>query len=187
MKGLTFSSLFRWTPYDFALCLQKCLKTKALKPGKQLHAVLLTTGMNMNIFSLSSKLVVYSSCADLKSATFLFRKIEHPNVFAFNWMILGMVYNGYFDDSLFYFRSMRDIGHIGNKFTFGIVLKTCVGLIDVNKGKQVHGMICEMGLKNDVSIGNALIDMYCKCGCILSACRVFDGMPEREMLHHGHR
>ncbi|XP_045806809.1 pentatricopeptide repeat-containing protein At5g59600-like [Trifolium pratense] len=182
MKFFTFSSQFRFTPYDFALCLQKCLKAKALKPGKQLHAMLLTTGMNMNILSLSSKLVgMYSSCADLKSATFLFQKIDHPNVFAFNWMILGMVYNGYFDDALFYFRSMRDIGHIGNKFTFGIVLKTCVGLMDVKKGKQVHGMICEMGLKNDVSIGNALIDMYCKCGCILNACRVFDGMPERDV------
>ncbi|GAU35466.1 hypothetical protein TSUD_384210 [Trifolium subterraneum] len=92
-----------------------------------------------------------------------------------------MVYNGYFGDALFYFRSMRDIGLIGNKFTFGIVLKTCVGLMDVKKGKQVHGMICEMGLKNDVSIGNALIDMYCKCGCILNACKVFDGMTERDV------
>ncbi|KAK2458950.1 hypothetical protein P8452_05462 [Trifolium repens] len=144
--------------------------------------MLLTTGMNMNIFSLSSKLIgMYSSCADLKSATLLFQNIEYPNVFAFNWMILGMVYNGYFDHALFYFRLMRRIGHIGNKFTFGIVLKTCVGLMDVKKGKQVHGMIFEMGLKNDVSIGNALIDMYCKCGSILNACRVFDGMPERDV------
>ncbi|KAL5096935.1 hypothetical protein RYX36_001262 [Vicia faba] len=182
MKIFTFSSQLRWTPNDIALCLQKCLKAKALKPGKQLHAMLLTTGTNMNIMSLSSKLIgMYSSSSDLKSAKKLFQKTENPNVFAFNWMVLGMVYNGYFDDALFYFRRMREIGHVGNKFTFGIVLKTCVGLMDVEKGKQVHGMICEMGFGNDVCIGNGLIDMYCKCGSFGYACRVFDGMSERDV------
>lgn len=144
--------------------------------------MLLTTGMNMNILSLSAKLVgMYSSCADLNSARLLFQKIEHPNVFAFNWMVLGLVYNGYFDDALVYFRWMREIGHIGNKFTFAIVLKTCVGLMDVNKGREVHAMIYEMGFQNDVSIGNGLIDMYCKCGSISYACRVFEEMPERDV------
>lgn len=179
---MAFSSRLRWSPYNFALCLQKCLKAKALRPGMQVHAMLLTSGMNTNILSLSSKLVgMYASCADLKSARFLFRKIERPNVFAFNWMVLGLAYNGYFDDALLYFRWMREIGHMGNKFTFAIVLKACVGLMDVNKGRQVHAVIYEMGFQNDVFTANALIDMYGKCGCVSYACRVFDGMPERDV------
>lgn len=182
MKIPTFSSQLKWTPNDFALYLQKCLKSKALKPGKQIHAMLLTTGTNTNILSLSSKLVgMYSSCTDLKSATLLFHNIHKPNVFAFNWMILGLVYNGYFDNALFYFRLMRNKGLVGNKFTFGIVIKTCVGLMDVKKGRQVHGMICEMGLMNDVLTGNGLIDMYGKCGSVDYACRVFDGMSVRDV------
>ncbi|KAK7380561.1 hypothetical protein VNO78_33075 [Psophocarpus tetragonolobus] len=182
MKTMPFSSQFMWSPYEFALCLQKCLKAKALRPGMQVHATLLTSGTNMNILSLNSKLVgMYAGCADLKSARVLFQKIGHPNVFAFNWMVLGLAYNGYFDDALLYFRWMREVGHVGNNFTFSIVLKTCVGLMNVNMGKQVHAMVCEMGFQNDVSIANALIDMYGKCEGISYAHLVFDGMRERDV------
>ncbi|KAG5051127.1 hypothetical protein JHK87_003325 [Glycine soja] len=179
---MPFSSQLRWSPYEFALCLQKCLKAKALRPGMQVHATLLISGTNMNILSLHSKLVgMYASCADLKSAKLLFKKIEHPNVFAFNWMVLGLAYNGHFDDALLYFRWMREVGHTGNNFTFSIVLKACVGLMDVNMGRQVHAMVCEMGFQNDVSVANALIDMYGKCGSISYARRLFDGMRERDV------
>ncbi|RDX81580.1 Pentatricopeptide repeat-containing protein, partial [Mucuna pruriens] len=179
---MPFSSPLRWSPYEFALCLQKCLKAKALKPGMQVHATLLTRGTNMNSMSLNSKLVgMYASCADLKSARLLFQRIEHPNVFAFNWMVLGLAYNGHFDDALVYFRWMRGVGHMGNNFTFSIVLKACVGLMDVNMGRQVHAMVCEMGFQNDVSIANALVDMYGKCGGISYAHRVFDRTRERDV------
>ncbi|KAK7245547.1 hypothetical protein RIF29_40394 [Crotalaria pallida] len=181
MKNWAFSQLI-YSPNDFALCLHKCLKSKALRPGMQVHAMLLTTGTSMNILSLSSKLVgMYASCSGLKSARLLFPKIKHPNVFAFNWMVLGLAYNGYYHDAFVYFRRIRKLGVVGNKFTFSIVLKACVGLMDLNKGKQVHAMVCEMGFQNDVSIGNALVDMYGKCGGIGYARRVFDRMPERDV------
>nr|KYP62041.1 Putative pentatricopeptide repeat-containing protein At3g49140 family [Cajanus cajan] len=148
----------------------------------QVHATLLTSGINMNIFSLNSKLVgMYASCADIKSARLLIQNIQHPNVFAFNWMVLRLAYDGYFDDALLYFRWMREVGHMGNNFTFSIVLKACVGLMDVKMGRQVHAIVCEMGFQNDVSIANALIDMYGKCGGMSYARRVFDGMRERDV------
>ncbi|QHO11737.1 hypothetical protein HN51_069466 [Arachis hypogaea] len=146
-----------------------CLKAKGLRPGMQVHATLLTSGTNMNTFSLSSELLaVYASRGDLKSPRLLFPKIENPNVFAFNWMVLGLAYNGYYDDALWYFRLMLHLGHSGNKFTFPIVLKAYVGLMDLNKGMQVHAMAYEMGFQDDVSVVNALIDMYCKCGWVSS-------------------
>ncbi|XLR64698.1 hypothetical protein HN51_007195 [Arachis hypogaea] len=181
MKNWQFGKL-QWSSHEFALFLQKCLKAKGLRPGMQVHATLLTSGTNMNTFSLSSKLLaVYASCGDLKSARLLFPKIENPNVFAFNWMVLGLAYNGYYDDALWYFRSMLQLGHSGNKFTFPIVLKACVGLMDLNKGMQVHAMACEMGCQDDVSVANALIDIYCKCGRVSYACQVFDRMAVRDV------
>ncbi|XLS73335.1 hypothetical protein HN51_030200, partial [Arachis hypogaea] len=181
MKNWQFRKL-QWSPREFALFLQKCLKAKGLRAGMQVHATLLTSGTNMNTFSLSSKLLaMYAGCGDLKSARLLFTKIENPNVFAFNWMVLGLAYNGYYDDALWYFRWMRQLGHLGNKFTFPIVLKACVGLMDVNKGMQVHAMACEMGFQDDVSVANALIDMYCKCRLVSYACQVFDIMPVRDV------
>ncbi|KAI4331830.1 hypothetical protein L6164_016785 [Bauhinia variegata] len=181
MKNTSFS-LFRCSPYDFALCLEKCLKGKALRPGRQVHAMLLTSGMDMNKLSLYAKLVgMYARCADVKSAKLVHGEIKYPNVFSFNWMVLALAFNGYYEDAIAYFRSMRELGHTGNKFTFSIILKACVGLMDVNKGREVHAMVNKLDLCSDVSIANALIDMYNKCGRISYACHVFDKMVERDV------
>lgn len=166
----------------FALLLQKCLKYKSLPSGKQVHALLLNSGTDLNYLSLHSKLVgMYASCGDMKSATLVFKRIERPNVFALNWMVLGFAFNGFYEEAIGYFCLMRDSLHLCNNFTFSVVLKACVGLMDLNKGKDVHCVLKKMGFETDVSVANALIDMYGKCGDLSCARKVFDRMPVRDV------
>jgi hypothetical protein len=125
----------------------------------------LTTGIDVRVLSLNSKLVgMYASCGDVRSARLVFDKIQNPNVFALNWMVLASAFNGYYEDASGYACLMRELGVLGYKFTFSIVLKAFVGLIDVKKGREVHAVVKKMDFENDVSVANALIDMYCKCG-----------------------
>ncbi|KAJ7969235.1 Pentatricopeptide repeat-containing protein [Quillaja saponaria] len=178
----TSISLFQLCPESLALCLQKCVKGKSLRPGKQVHTILLTSGMNMNILSLNSRLVgMYASCGDMRSANYMLGKIQNPNVFALNWMILSSAFNGYYEDAIRYFSLMRELGHTGNKFTFSIVLKACVGLMDLNKGREVHAVIIKVDFQNFVSSANSLIDMYAKCGRISYARHIFDRMGDRDV------
>ncbi|KAL8159460.1 hypothetical protein V2J09_000997 [Rumex salicifolius] len=72
-------------------------------------------------------------------------------------------------------------GNLPNKYTFSTILKACVGLLDLSKGKEVHAVTSLMGLGTDVLVCNALIDMYCKCGDITYARKVFDKMPNRDV------
>ncbi|KAL5766732.1 hypothetical protein ACOSP7_017349 [Xanthoceras sorbifolium] len=169
------------SPDHLGFLLQKCMKCKALRPGKQLHALLLSS-THLNIFSLKSKLVgMYASCGDVKSARLVFDEIPNPNVFAVNWMVLASAYNGDFEKAIGYFSLMRDSLNSCNKFTFSIVLKACVGLLDLKKGKEVHSMVNKMGFESDVSVGNALIDMYCKCEHVSYGRIVFDKMVDRDV------
>ncbi|GKU94140.1 hypothetical protein SLEP1_g7669 [Rubroshorea leprosula] len=164
-----------------ALLLHKCLKAKALKPGKQVHAWLLATGTDMKILSLNAKLVgMYASCGDLGSARFIFERIQKPNGFAVNWMVLASAFNGYFEEAIGYFSVMRESMNFCNKFTFSVLLKACVGLMDLNKGKEVHAIVKMTGLESEV--GNPLIDMYGKCGHLCYARKVFDRMVERDIV-----
>ena len=73
------------------------------------------------------------------------------------------------------------IENLSNGYTFSVVLKACVGLMDVEKEKEIHAMICKMGFESDVAVGNGLIDMYCKCGNMSSARKVFDEMSIRDV------
>ena len=163
--------------------LQRCIKCKALQPGKQAHAMLLASRIDMKILSMSSKLVgMYASCGDLQSAKLVLERTQNPNVFAFNWMVSALAFHGHHEEAIGYFSLMQELGIVANKFTFSIVLKACLGLTDFDKGREVHGVISRSGFGNVVSVANSLIDMYCKCGHVGFGRKVFDGMIERDVV-----
>ncbi|KAF4346750.1 hypothetical protein G4B88_020483 [Cannabis sativa] len=104
----------------------------------------------MNLLSLNSKLVgMYASCGDMRDAKYVFDKIPKPNVFALNWLVFASAFNGSYKESIGYFSLMKELGITANKFSFSIVLKACVGLMELNKGREVHSMVYKMGFEND--------------------------------------
>nr|GEZ03197.1 hypothetical protein [Tanacetum cinerariifolium] len=49
-------------------------------------------------------------------------------------------------------------------------------------GQQVHCLVCKYGLCFDLFVANGLVDIYCKCGSLSYARKVFDEMPERDVV-----
>uniref|UniRef100_A0A7N0VEV5 Pentatricopeptide repeat-containing protein n=1 Tax=Kalanchoe fedtschenkoi TaxID=63787 RepID=A0A7N0VEV5_KALFE len=159
------------------------MKQKALRPGKQLHAVLLTSGVDVNDDNVNSKLVgVYASCSDLKSAKWVFSKTLNPNVFALNWMVSASAFHGLYSDAVVYFQLMQEMKMSPNQYTLYSVLKACVGLMDVRNGKEVHAVVLRKGFDDEILLSNVLIDMYCKCENLQYARKVFDKMTSRDVI-----
>ena len=52
----------------------------------------------------------------------------------------------------------------------------------MEEGKKIHEHVIGAGLETNVFVGAALIDMYAKCGCVVSAQQVFDKMVERDVV-----
>nr|XP_043629429.1 pentatricopeptide repeat-containing protein At5g59600-like [Erigeron canadensis] len=184
MKYHFLSNQFPINPHNFATLLQKILKSKSLKPCKQIHAQIITSGIDMNTFSLHSKLVaVYASCACFTSAHSMFQITQNLNVFAYNWMISALTFNGYFEKALKFFTLLQQSQNlVPNTYTFLFLLKSCVGLRDLNKGKAVHCVINKFGLQFDLDVVNGLIDMYCKCGYLCYARKLFDKMSKPDVV-----
>ena len=62
--------------------------------------------------------------------------------------------------------------------TFVCVLKACGPIGDVRKGVEIHDKVLREGfLQKNMSICNALVDMYSKCGMLTKAKAVFDKLP----------
>ncbi|KAI3503935.1 hypothetical protein L1887_32448 [Cichorium endivia] len=171
-------------PHHFADLLQKCLKSKSLSPCKQIHALILTSGVDMNSLSLHSKLVgVYANCGCFTSAHSMFQITQNLNIFAYNWMISALTFNGYFKEAIKYFSLLQESRNlVPNTYTFPFLLKCCVGLNDSNKGKEIHSMTYKFGYHVNSSVLNALIEMYCKCGSLHYARQLFDKMSQPDII-----
>lgn len=61
------------------------------------------------------------------------------------------------------------------------VISACANLGALNTGKWVHELVRRKGLETNVSITNALINMYAKCGNIDLARGVFDSLPHKSV------
>ncbi|KAK9742652.1 hypothetical protein RND81_03G188600 [Saponaria officinalis] len=62
------------------------------------------------------------------------------------------------------------------------VLPCCGSLGSVQWGRQVHGFAMRNGLFDDVYVGNALVDMYAKCGIIEVASKVFKCIQAKDVV-----
>eukprot|EP01018_Ginkgo_biloba_P033250 Gb_04533 [translate_table: standard] len=163
----------------YASLLQDCNNMKKLK---QIHAHILIHGHDQNIL-LETKLVnSYAMCFSLENACRVFDKICKPNVFLWNAMIRGYAKNGLCEELLTFYYQMQLSGVQPDNYTFPFVLKACIGLASLRKGKEIHCHIITRGLEVDAIVGTALVDMYAKCGSPEIARHLFDKMPERDVV-----
>ena len=95
-------------------------------------------------------------------------------------MIHGYLRADCFNESLDLFREMQNAGMIPDEFTMVSVLTACAHLGALEMGEWVKTYIDKNKIKNDVVVGNALIDMYFKCGCCEKAQKVFREMRQRD-------
>ena len=113
----------------------------------------------------------------------VFQQVEYPNPFLWTALIRGYALQGPFMESVLLYNSMRRQGIGPVSFTFTALLKACSAALDVNLGRQVHTQtILIGGFGSDLYVGNTLIDMYVKCGCLGCGHRVFDEMLDRDVI-----
>ncbi|KAJ8616545.1 hypothetical protein MRB53_035917 [Persea americana] len=125
---------------------------------------------------------VYAKCGEMESARKLFDAVLVKDVVSWNAMIAGYVLQGSQVEAMEVFEEMQRAGERPDEVTLLSLLSACAdsGALDI--GQRIHCSLVESG-SNYLStvLGNALIDMYAKCGSIGKAMEVFRGMREKDI------
>ncbi|XP_002510857.2 pentatricopeptide repeat-containing protein At2g29760, chloroplastic [Ricinus communis] len=135
-----------------------------------------------NIVSWNAMLTGYATAGDLVAAKKLFNEMPIRNVISWTCMISGCAQANQCSDALKLFQEMMDANVKPDEITVSSVLSACshLGLLDT--GQTVHEYMCRHDIKSDVYVGNALIDMYCKCGVVDKALEVFHDMKKKDSV-----
>ncbi|KAG4939061.1 hypothetical protein GLYMA_16G115600v4 [Glycine max] len=146
-----------------------------------------------DVMSWNTVLSGYATNGEVESFVKLFEEMPVRNVYSWNGLIGGYVRNGLFKEALECFKRMlvlvegegkegSDGVVVPNDYTVVAVLTACSRLGDLEMGKWVHVYAESIGYKGNLFVGNALIDMYAKCGVIEKALDVFDGLDVKDII-----
>ncbi|XP_058752869.1 putative pentatricopeptide repeat-containing protein At3g49142 [Vicia villosa] len=153
-----------------------------IKTLKNLHSKLFHLNSNQNP-SLGIKLMrAYSACGEPMLTRKVFDEMSERNVIFYNVMIRSYVNNHQYNDGLFVFKEMVNGGFRPDNYTYPCVLKACSCSENLSYGLLIHGAVLKVRMDLNLFVGNGLIAMYGKCGCLVEARRVFDEMFCRDVV-----
>eukprot|EP01018_Ginkgo_biloba_P028329 Gb_03597 [translate_table: standard] len=145
------------------------------------NAQLLLTEIEQNV-DVNTKLVsTNAKRGHLANARLLFDKMPKRNVLSWTAMIGAHARQGQCEEALILYCQMQCQGIHPDHFVLPCVLKACAHLQALQRGKEIHDYIIRGGFESDVFVGNALTDMYAKCGSLEDARSVFDKMSQRNV------
>ncbi|XP_022133508.1 pentatricopeptide repeat-containing protein At5g15300 [Momordica charantia] len=150
-----------------------------------------------DLVSWNVMITAYAKLGEMEKARKLFDDAPQKDVVTWNAMIAGYVLAGLNKQALEMFDAMIDQGQRPDDVTMLSILSASADLGDLEVGKNIHRSIFNMCCGDlGVLLGNALIDMYAKCGSIENALEVFKGMRDKDtsswnsiiggLAFHGH-
>ncbi|XP_006363265.1 putative pentatricopeptide repeat-containing protein At5g13230, mitochondrial [Solanum tuberosum] len=168
--------------FTFASVLQACASVEALDLGMQIHCYVTKFGLDSDVFVRNALMDVYAKCGKVENTVDMFLETENINDVSWNTIIVGHVQCGDGEKALALFIDMHEAQVRASSVTYSSLLRACATLAALEPGLQIHSFTIKTIYDQDLAVGNALVDMYAKCGSIKDARLVFETMIERDVV-----
>ncbi|XP_059667022.1 pentatricopeptide repeat-containing protein At4g38010 [Cornus florida] len=165
----------------FVSVLVACGRLGYLVMGKCIHGLIFKHGFGANLVVSNALLDMYVKWECLCDAKQLFHELPERDIISWTCLISGLVQCKCPKESLQLFSDMQISGIQPDKVILTSVLSACSSLGALDCGRWVHEYIDRRGIKWDIHIGTAMVDMYAKCGCIEMALQTFYEMSGRNI------
>ncbi|PNT71915.1 hypothetical protein BRADI_2g37360v3 [Brachypodium distachyon] len=168
--------------FTFSSILSGCTGLLSSIIGKQVHCYTLKSGFLNDDTSVGVSLVgTYLKARMPEDANKLLIEMpDHKNLVEWTAIVSGYAQNGYSYQSLLSFWRMRSYDVHPDEVTFASILKACSEMTALSDGKEIHGLIIKSGFGSYKTATSAIIDMYSKCGDIISSFEAFKELKSKQ-------
>ncbi|KAL3620810.1 hypothetical protein CASFOL_035722 [Castilleja foliolosa] len=169
--------------YTFSSLIKSLAGNRAFRQGLKTHGLLIKNGLFTSYIVRTSLIDMYFKCGKVMLACRVFDEIEEKDVVVWGAMIAGFAHNRLQREALEYARWMVNEGVEVNSIILTSVLSV-IGEVNARRiGQEVHAYVIKTkGYVNETFIQSGLVDMYCKCGDMVSGRKVFYGSVKRTLV-----
>lgn len=153
--------------------------------GKQVQKCAAELSIEGNVLVGTALIDMYSKCGSLKDA----RSVFDRNFFKcevntpWNAMISGYSQSGHSKEAFELYVHMCQNGIKSDLYTYCSLFNAIAASKSLQFGRVVHGLVLKCGLDlMDVSVSNAIADVYSKCGFLEDVRKIFDRIQQRDIV-----
>ncbi|KAK7410900.1 hypothetical protein VNO78_02105 [Psophocarpus tetragonolobus] len=169
--------------YSFGSALSACAGLPDWNMGIQIHALISKSSYLLDVYMGSALVDMYSKCGMVVCAQRAFDGMVVRNIVSWNSLITCYEQNGPAGKAIEVFIRMMDNGVELDEITLASVVSACASMSAIREGLQIHARVMKLDkFRDDLVLGNALVDMYAKCRRVHEARLVFDRMPLRNVV-----
>eukprot|EP00250_Pteridium_aquilinum_P006391 c16330_g1_i3 orf=1017-3035(-) len=169
-------------PGTFEPLLRQCGESKDLFLGSCLHAHIIESGHDKNVFFANLLVQMYGKCQAVNDAHRLFSVTQHKDVYSWTFMVGAYAQLGRSRDALHIFQQMQRNEVKPNRHTFIYLLSACADRRALFEGRHVHTFILSSGFEDEGTVATAIVCMYSKCGSLNDALHVFNTTREKDTI-----
>jgi pentatricopeptide repeat protein len=146
--------------------------------AEELHGVATRTGFNyLNNVVHNTIISMYGRVGLVEHAVRVFWDIKNRDLISWNSIILVYKEAGMKDQVHECLRLMHDNEFQVDGFTISTVLSLCADTKDMTFGEKMLALSFKLGFNQNPVVSNSVVNMYCNCGRLDLAIRIFKHMP----------
>uniref|UniRef100_N1R3Q9 DYW domain-containing protein n=1 Tax=Aegilops tauschii TaxID=37682 RepID=N1R3Q9_AEGTA len=172
--------------YSYTLGLKACIAASASHAPasarvREVHAHAIRRGYALHMHVATTLIDCYAKLGMVGYAENVFAAMPERNVVSWSAMIACYAKNERPADAIELFKDMlaSDADLVPNSITIVSVLNACAGVNALGHGKLLHAYILRRGFDSLVSVLNALMAMYMRCGCLEVGRHIFNWIGRR--------
>ncbi|KAH7291992.1 hypothetical protein KP509_29G045600 [Ceratopteris richardii] len=166
----------------FLNLLKGCQTEEHLEFCQLIHNCCIEYGHETDLYIGSCLVDVYCTFGRLIEAWRVFEVMPKRNVVSWNAIVTGCAERGDGEDVLELYEQMQVEGLHAEDITYVSVFNAYAETTNFKQGRIIHSLILFSGREQNLFVDNALVDMYGNCGRLIEAWRVFEVMPERNVV-----
>ncbi|KAL9248380.1 hypothetical protein vseg_021707 [Gypsophila vaccaria] len=149
---------------------------------KSLHSKIIKRGFYDNTVIIDALMRNYAEIGCLQEAILLFDELSRPGIISWNIIISALADNGLRNLAWSYFETMLDSEIKPNSHTAIAALLICKDASCLNVGRSLHAYVLKHGIRIDLELNTALVDMYMNCADEATARNLFERYSNKDVV-----
>ncbi|KAI4374203.1 hypothetical protein MLD38_012220 [Melastoma candidum] len=150
--------------------------------GRELHGYIMKRRFSKQLPVQTGLIDMYCKCGNMTYGRRVFYNTKERNAVTWTALMSGYISNGRLEQAVRSIIWMQQERFWPDMVTVATVLPVCSELRDLKRGKEIHAYSVKRGFLANVSVITCLMVMYSKCKVIQYTARLFESLPERNVI-----